>query len=331
MNEVIYNPPQTSTSYLVATHDNEVRVTNDRSESCFLHLNPATQTLEVRDLQIVGQPELLIGVALEHVFSADLNRAALLLRNGGDSITLPNLQEFATGENQWTVPRVCFFQQPHLWLRDTQGPRVENWIRTGDKLHPKRTKPAAGVLYRRNVAGIQAQVSFRTIDCEKDLDLFHLWHNKPRVADLWELAKPKSELQEYLRRSERDPHQISIILEFNGVPAGYFEMYWAAEDRIAPYCDATAFDRGFHFLIGEDDFLGLDRTRSVVESVCHYLFLDELRTRRIVAEPRADNRRVIKYAEIIPGWNFDKEFDFPHKRAALLTCHREGFFMGRTL
>ena len=52
-----------------------------------------------------------------------------------------------------------------------------------------------------------------------------------------------------------------------------------------------------------------------------YLLQDDPRTRRIVAEPRADNAKMIGYMQA-QGYARIKEFDFPHKRAALMVLER---------
>ena len=45
-----------------------------------------------------------------------------------------------------------------------------------------------------------------------------------------------------------------------------------------------------------------------------------------MGEPRADNKALLKHLATIPAFHNLKEFDFPHKRAALLECTRERFF-----
>ncbi len=131
-------------------------------------------------------------------------------------------------------------------------------------------------------------------------------------------------------KTKNDPHMIPTFVELDGVAVGYYEMYWTLEDRLGPYYPADAFDRGFHFLIGETSALGFQNTDAIVKSALHFLFLDDPRTRRVMAEPRHDNKKVLKYAES-SGWVKLKEFDFPHKRAALLECKRENFFNGERL
>ncbi|WP_204369160.1 GNAT family N-acetyltransferase [Methylocucumis oryzae] len=54
-------------------------------------------------------------------------------------------------------------------------------------------------------------------------------------------------------------------------------------------------------------------------------FLSDPRTRYVVAEPRADNAKMIAYM-MNAGFYRAKEFDFPHKRAALMALSREAYF-----
>ncbi|WP_256872988.1 GNAT family N-acetyltransferase [Pseudomonas aeruginosa] len=62
-----------------------------------------------------------------------------------------------------------------------------------------------------------------------------------------------------------------------------------------------------------------------LSALVHYLFLDDPRSQRVVAEPRADNARMIGHMHNL-CFHCEKEFDFPHKRAALMIIGRERFF-----
>jgi RimJ/RimL family protein N-acetyltransferase len=168
-------------------------------------------------------------------------------------------------------------------------------------------------------------MSLRVIDRHADLDLFHDWMNQGRVAFFWELAKPKDELFDYLTKLEDDPHAYGLIGEIDGVPSAYFEAYWAMEDRLGPHYDADPYDHGWHALIGNAAHLGRVRTLAWFRTITHYLFLEDPRTRRVVGEPRASHVKMLRYAA---DCAFDKvkEFDFPHKRAALMVCERRRFF-----
>jgi len=196
---------------------------------------------------------------------------------------------------------------------------------TEGKRHPLRAPVAAGEVYRRYLPEQGLSLSFRTVDSETDLDTFHAWHNNPRVSAFWELAGSKDMHREYLQKVTADAHMHPVFGCFDGEPFGYFEIYWAKEDRIAPYYEVDDYDRGVHMLVGEERWRGPQRVAAWLPSLAHFMFLDDPRTRNVVAEPRADNAKMIGYMQQA-GFCKPKEFDFPHKRAALMTLSREAFF-----
>jgi RimJ/RimL family protein N-acetyltransferase len=225
-----------------------------------------------------------------------------------------------------------FFQLPGLWLKKGDFRVVpEVATKTCDRVHPGRPLVRSGYAYKRYNPQIDKTIAFRTADLDEDLLRFYEWNHQPRVSEFWELNQSKDDLSEYLKKGLSDPHQIPMIVELNNVPIGYFEMYWVPEDRLGPYYECDSYDRGFHFLIGNTDYLGFNYTDAVIKAALHFLFLDEPRTKRIMAEPRYDNHRILKYVDAIPAWKRIKEFDFPHKRAVLLECERGAFFSGHFL
>lgn len=226
------------------------------------------------------------------------------------------------------VARAHFHQLPLLWLAPgtrAAYPLIRSQVGPEDRLPPLRPPQPNGVLYRRWLSHLGTTLSFRTIDRRRDLAVFHNWMNQPRVAYYWELAQSEADLDRYLADQEADPHLFGVIGCFDDVPVGYFEFYWTKEDRLGPYYEAEDFDRGWHGLIGNADHLGRPKTLAWFKAVTHYLFLDEPRTRRILGEPRASHRKMLSYCADA-AYEKVKEFDFPHKRAALVCCERERFF-----
>lgn len=232
-----------------------------------------------------------------------------------------------------TISRSEFFQFAPYWIKSSEKdlyPVI--WTTTNNVSHPVRHNPEKGaLLYERYIYEINKTIVFRVIDPDKDLRVFSMWHNQARISAYWELEGEKEKHLEYIKKNLNDPHLLPALLEINGEPAGYFEFYWVKEDRLGPYYDSSDFDRGFHFLIGERKFLGLKNTDAVLKSVVHFLFLDDPRTLKVMAEPRSDNKKVLKYVDSFPVWRRVKEFDFPHKRAVLLECTRERLFTGAHL
>ncbi|MAE72526.1 MAG: hypothetical protein CL675_00425 [Bdellovibrionaceae bacterium] len=185
------------------------------------------------------------------------------------------------------------------------------------------TPPKAGCLYQwESKAG--DQLSFHSFDLCNDLDAFHRWQNQDYVADFWEMPFSKDRLRSYIQSMK--PSQHPVIFKRNGRPLGYFEVYWAIDDRIAPYCQPDLYDRGFHLLFGEKDILGSPLIYEALVHISQWIFQDHPETKHIWGEPRADNKKILRFVEKVPGWSFIRNFDFPHKTAALVCCQRDLFY-----
>jgi acetyl CoA:N6-hydroxylysine acetyl transferase len=319
LNEVSYSPLALEQSFKVQLQDEKctVMTSNDLYLNSFIAVKNNILHLNVQDYEPKLQELLLIQLEYLLTHLPELKQVQL------EGATTKLGSEFNRSE---------FFQLPTLWhYKRNIDLLPEKWTQTNGVDHPVRPLTHNGYVYRRHIPQLGKEVSLRLIDIEKDLDTFHEWHNQSRVSFFWELNKPKEELKEYISKGLKDSHQIPLIVEVDRVPVGYYEMYWVREDRLGPYYESDAFDRGFHFLIGNKKFLGYSTTDSIIKSALHFLFLDDPRTRRIMAEPRHDNQKVLKYAEASIGWKNLKIFDFPHKRAYLLQNSREIFFNGNAL
>ena len=187
--------------------------------------------------------------------------------------------------------------------------------------HPQRPAKPQGEVYRRFDPQLGAWISLRTLDIELDLERFNRWQNTPRVLAFWDEGGSLDDHRQYLEKLADDPHTLTLIGCFDDQPFAYFEAYWAKEDRIAPFYDAGDYDRGIHMLVGEQAHRGPHKVASWLSALTDYLLQDDPRTWRIVAEPRADNAKMIGYMQA-QGYARIKEFDFPHKRAALMVLER---------
>lgn len=319
MKEVIYAPLPTSEQFKVVSSGESCLVKTSQDRRLEMKFLVRERKLEVLALQ-GERSETLLLIALEHLLAHDPSFLEVELREENVLKKLPK-----------TFLRSEFFQLPNLWSdKENYDLKPERWTATNERRHPVRPLPNQGTFYKRYLPALEKTISFRLITM-KDLDIFHEWHNQPRVYHFWELNQSKEELSTYIQKSLQDKHQIPVIVELDGRPIGYFEMYWVREDRLGPYYESDAFDRGFHFLIGDKKVLGHRTTDAIIKSGLHALYLDDPRTRRIMAEPRHDNQKVLKYAEEAIGWRKVKIFDFPHKRAWLLENSRDAFFTGNAL
>ncbi|MCY7295180.1 GNAT family N-acetyltransferase [Alteromonas sp. a30] len=191
--------------------------------------------------------------------------------------------------------------------------------------HPERPEKPNGIIFQRYLYPLSRTICFRTLDIDRDLDAFHYWHNIPETAEIWELAGSKTMHKDYLSKMQKDPHQIPVIAEFDGMPFAYIELYWTPEDRLGPHYQCQDYDRGLHILVSNLRFRGHVYFKAWAKNMLLYCFQDEPRTQRLLGEPKASNAVVIGMSERI-GMFKQFEFDFPHKRAMLLQCDRDTFF-----
>ncbi|KZL12662.1 N(6)-hydroxylysine O-acetyltransferase [Pseudovibrio axinellae] len=250
------------------------------------------------------------------------------------NLTLPegfvsprDLPFLAVSNNEHWAHRSGFYQNPDLWIFHKTSGRLRTGLVEGPngRDFPLRPPHPSGLCYERYDPVADVVVSFRAVDIDRDLDTFHRWMNDGRVAYFWELAQSKDELRAYLEVLQSKPHTYPLIGCFNGEDAGYFETYWAREDRLGAYYASQAYDRGWHGLIGERKHLGKVKTGAWLRGLTHYLFLDCPLSENIMGEPRVDNAKLLSYADSL-AYEKLKEFDFPHKRSALMCCRRDSFF-----
>lgn len=251
---------------------------------------------------------------------APVGQADELLRSGvlvkGDS-------------NQLIAYTELFWQQPRIWLASPQPHAFPlSYVLSQGRRHPLRPPKPVGIVYQRHIPWLDRTLSFRAVNIEYDLARFNRWMNDPVVAAAWREEGDPGKHRAYLENIAADPHVIGLIGCLDSEAFGYFEVYWAKEDRIAPFYDVDDFDRGWHVLIGEPRLRGKPFVTAWLPSLSHYLFLDDCRTQRAVIEPRSDNHKMIRNLSL-GGYANLKEFDFPHKRAMLGMLLRERFFAER--
>ncbi|MEA1671906.1 GNAT family N-acetyltransferase [Nitrospirillum sp. BR 11163] len=227
------------------------------------------------------------------------------------------------------VLAAALYQKPDLWLRGPGGSRhPQIHTLSHGRYHPRRPAKAPGVLYERRIPWLDRVLSFRLADMDRDLTRFHTWMNDPRVAAFWQEEGDLAQHRAYLENQLEDPHTLPLIASLDGASFGYFEVYWAKENRIGAFYDAQDYDRGWHVLIGDENIRGKAYVSAWLPSLVHFMFLDDVRTQRIVGEPRADHHQQIRNLDR-SGFAKVKEFNFPHKRALLVMLLRERFFDDR--
>lgn len=117
-----------------------------------------------------------------------------------------------------------------------------------------------------------------------DIVLVQMWLSNPRVSKFWGGYVPN-----FLTNALTSQHSFPVIGMWDGVPFGYFEIYWVKEDTLGRYIDTDDWDRGIHVFIGEEWARG--KVQAWMSSLVHWIFSSDNRTMSICMEPRVDNER----------------------------------------
>lgn len=150
---------------------------------------------------------------------------------------------------------------------------------------------------------------------DRDLPLIGRWMNDPDVARYWELAGPLERTNEHVRAQLESAHAQPLLARLAGRAIGYFELYQAAEDRLAEYYAAEPDDVGVHLLIGEEDCRGIGLGSVLLRALADAVQRE--RPRRVVAEPDERNVASVR-AFTAAGFVAADPIDLPEKRATLM-------------
>jgi len=283
-------------------------------------------------LGLSATPDLTIAQALAafEVLSAQGGEVAIRLDGAEWHGLLPRLAAMGVatpvGPAHWVLP-VAFWQVPDRWIMHPTPPWPTLWKTGPNGRHPVRPPKPVGPLYRRHIPWLDQHIELRAASMD-DLAVFHRWQNDPRVAAFFEEAGTLEAHCKSLQTLIADPHILPVIGSLNARDFGYFELYWARENRIGGVYDAEPWDRGWHVLIGEDDMRGADYVTAWMPSLMHYMFLAEPRTQALMGEPKASHLKQLKNLGR-GGFAHVRDFDFAHKRATLVRLERQHFFESR--
>ncbi|KAI4870579.1 acyl-CoA N-acyltransferase [Hypoxylon rubiginosum] len=261
------------------------------------------------------------------------------VRNEASPITVTAISNHLTAEVP-SSPVGPYYSSSHLPTYFPPAPL--QYIMTNNIRHPLRQKPPhmGEIFYTRFVPSVGKYLSFRVaslspkpapshgpvgpgerenlhLNTLSDCSLLQMWLSNPRVTAFWGEYHPN-----FLSNTLQSRHSFPAIAMWDGIPFGYFEIYWVKEDPLGRHMgnDAQDFDRGIHVLIGEEWARG--KVQQWLSSLVHWCWQADYRTMNICLEPRVDNTRFIQHLQRA-GFAREKEISFPHKRAWLCRLRRD--------
>lgn len=216
-------------------------------------------------------------------------------------------------------------------ILDAVGDRPRSWSESSPDLAGTVTReltsgldPAVRVAGPPPVPELSPPWALRVVKPRgADLNRVHRWMNEPHVAAVWDRAWPKDRWSAEVARQLAGVYARPYLIDYDGEPLAYVEVYRAARDVVAAYYPAGPHDLGLHIAIGDVARTGRGLGTAMLRAVVEGLLAAEQACTRIVADPDSGNevgRRTFAAA----GFQLISEVDLPHKRAALCVRPRAG-------
>ena len=179
------------------------------------------------------------------------------------------------------------------------------------------------ILYISHVQGLNADISFRSLQLKTDIDLLYDWVNRPYSKRFWQLNGSKSLLYDTYRSLLGDPNQHSFIGCFNNQPACQIDLYNVAADELKDHISHDAEDCGLHLLMMPPKQMNKGLSLCMLQHFIRFYFSFSI-ARRLFAEPDQENILANRLAEKA-GFIFLKTILLSYKTANLYSITREQF------
>ncbi|WP_273693698.1 GNAT family N-acetyltransferase [Tenacibaculum sp.] len=175
-------------------------------------------------------------------------------------------------------------------------------------------------VFSKEIKGLGV-ISIRPFQLETDTPMLHSWVTQPYAKYWGMLNKSLEEVGAEYQEIENNPFHHSYIGMLNDTPVFLMELYKASEDIIANYYNAQENDYGMHVLVAPVERRIPQFTWHVFSTIIDYFFsLPEVE--RIVVEPDVNNEKIHTLNKKA-GFEYQKEVELPHKKAALAFCTRD--------
>jgi RimJ/RimL family protein N-acetyltransferase len=147
------------------------------------------------------------------------------------------------------------------------------------------------------------------------------WMNRPHLAQAWEYDWPIERWQRHLQAQLAGTYSLPLIVDLDGTPGGYLELYRAAKDSIATRYDADRYDLGLHAAIADTSLLHRGVGIGLLPQIIASLFHVEPHCQRVMFDPDHRNSAARRVCEAA-GCRFLGEYDMSNRRMALYAYDR---------
>ena len=175
-------------------------------------------------------------------------------------------------------------------------------------------------VFSKEIIGLGV-ISIRPFQLETDTPMLYSWVTQPYAKYWGMLDKSVEEVHAEYQEIENNSYHHSYVGMIGSIPVFLMERYKASKDSIADYYDVQENDYGMHVLVAPVEKRISQFTWHVFSTIIDYFF-SLPQVERIVVEPDVNNEKIHALNKKA-GFEYQKEIELPHKKAALAFCTRE--------
>jgi RimJ/RimL family protein N-acetyltransferase len=179
------------------------------------------------------------------------------------------------------------------------------------------------ILYIRHAPELKADISFRSLHLETDIDFLYDWVNRPYSNRFWQLNGNKSLLYDTYQSLLDNPNAHSFIGCLNDQPVCQIDLYNVAADELKDHISHDAEDCGLHLLMMPPGQLRKGLSLCMLQHFIRFYFSFPI-ARRLFAEPDKENVLANRLGEKA-GFIFLKTIQLSYKTANLYSITKQQF------
>jgi hypothetical protein len=186
---------------------------------------------------------------------------------------------------------------------------------------PLFLKPkSSDILFTCSMPDPDVEISFRSLDISKDIDLIHKWANKEYAKRFWKLEGTKSIVTHVYNAVLKNPHAHSFIGIVNDHPFCQIDVYALHADEVGEHVACVPEDCGMHLLMCPPREMKRGWSRAALLGFLEFYFSFP-QAQRLFVEPDRQNFYANKLATSV-GFIFLETIELSDKVANLYVFER---------
>jgi hypothetical protein len=180
------------------------------------------------------------------------------------------------------------------------------------------------VIPGKKYPSLDAIISFRSFDLEKDLSMIHQWVNMDYTRTFWQMRGSIGLLRACYQCIQQNPYSHSFMGLIDDKPICLFDIYKISADELSKHVQFSDHDCGFHLLMSPNHSPVSGLTITLTMAFLDFYF-SQNPYGKMFAEPDIENTKSVKLLER-SGFQKLNTVEMSYKTAHVYSTTKENFY-----